>query len=175
MLYRRWGRAPRDRPAGGDLKPPQAASVKSRGGERCGKGAPRVRQVRTRKASESEPLMTCREDRPTSKPGQSDRSGMSSGATCSAARAVSGMEAARAWSRLRYGTWEPVVPIATAVHWTKTVPRSQEGEPQAETTARARVPMRGTGTDRPVVAMRPSNAAGAKGPGHPGSRGGQPW
>jgi len=74
---------------------------------------------------------------------------MSSGATCIAARAVSGMEAARAWSRLWCGTWEPVVPIATAVHWTETVPRSQEGEPQAETTARERVPMRGTGQTGP--------------------------
>jgi hypothetical protein len=34
------GLALRDRPAGGGLKPPQAAAVKSRGGERCGKGAP---------------------------------------------------------------------------------------------------------------------------------------
>ena len=33
------GVALRDRPAGGGLKPPQAAAVKSRGGERCGKGA----------------------------------------------------------------------------------------------------------------------------------------
>ena len=33
------GMALRDRPAGGGLKPPQAAAVKSRGGERCGKGA----------------------------------------------------------------------------------------------------------------------------------------
>jgi hypothetical protein len=175
MLYRRWGRAPRDRPAGGGLKPPQAASVKSRGGERCGQGAPRVRQVWTRKASESEPLMTCREDLPASKPGQSVRPGMSPGATCIAARAVSGMEAARAWSRLWCGTWEPVVPITTAVHWTQTVPRSREEEPQAERTARGRVPMRGTGADRPVVATRPGNAGGAKGPGHPGSLGGQPW
>ena len=35
----RWGKVPRSRPAGGGSKPPQAASVKSRGGERCGKGA----------------------------------------------------------------------------------------------------------------------------------------
>ena len=30
----------RGRPAGGGRKPPQGASVKSRGAERCGKGAP---------------------------------------------------------------------------------------------------------------------------------------
>ena len=35
----------RSRPAGGDCKPPQAASVKSRGCERCGKGAARPHQV----------------------------------------------------------------------------------------------------------------------------------
>jgi transposase InsO family protein len=32
------GMAPRSRPAGADFKPPQAARVKSPGGERCGKG-----------------------------------------------------------------------------------------------------------------------------------------
>jgi len=40
--------------------PPQAALVKRRGGERCGNGAPRARQVRVAKASGSEPLMRCR-------------------------------------------------------------------------------------------------------------------
>jgi RNA-directed DNA polymerase len=40
VLCPRWRLALRDRPAGGGLKPPQAASVKSRGGERCGDGAP---------------------------------------------------------------------------------------------------------------------------------------
>ena len=37
-LHRRWGQAPRSRPSGAGFKPPQAATVKSRGGERCGKG-----------------------------------------------------------------------------------------------------------------------------------------
>jgi RNA-directed DNA polymerase len=55
VLCQRWRSALRDRPAGGGHKPPQAASVKSRGGERCGKGALPVRQVRAKKASESEP------------------------------------------------------------------------------------------------------------------------
>src|SRR5215831_9127626 len=118
--------------------------------------------------------MTCRETLPTSKPGQSDRSGMSPGVACIAARAVSGMEAARAWSRLWCGTWEPVALTLTAVHWTELVSRPREGGPQAETTARGRVPTRGTGADRPVVAVKPGNAGGAKGPGHPGSVGGQP-
>jgi len=40
VLCQRWRWALRDRPAGGGPKPPQAASVKSRGGERCGNGVP---------------------------------------------------------------------------------------------------------------------------------------
>src|SRR5258706_3718154 len=38
------GMALRDRPAGGGLQPPQAAAVKSRGGERCGKGGELLRR-----------------------------------------------------------------------------------------------------------------------------------
>jgi putative transposase len=37
-LYRRWRKVLRNRPAGAGSKPPQAARVKSPGGERCGKG-----------------------------------------------------------------------------------------------------------------------------------------
>jgi hypothetical protein len=46
VLHRRWRGRPVGlvilcgRPAGGGCKPPQAAAVKSRGGERCGNGAP---------------------------------------------------------------------------------------------------------------------------------------
>ena len=43
-----------------DSKPPQAAVVKSHGGERCGKAGTRFRQARLREASASEPSMTCR-------------------------------------------------------------------------------------------------------------------
>jgi transposase InsO family protein len=38
VLYRRWRVALRSQPAGAGFKPPQAAGVKSPGGERCGKG-----------------------------------------------------------------------------------------------------------------------------------------
>jgi putative transposase len=38
LLYRRWRMTLRSRPAGAGSKPPQAAGVKSPGGERCGKG-----------------------------------------------------------------------------------------------------------------------------------------
>src|SRR5260370_22160035 len=50
----------RGRQSGVDLKPPQAAVVKSHGGERCGKVGPRFRQVRLGEASVSEPLRKCR-------------------------------------------------------------------------------------------------------------------
>jgi hypothetical protein len=52
--------APRSRPAGAGFKPPQAARVKSPGGERCGKGGGILRQVRLKETNASEPLMTCR-------------------------------------------------------------------------------------------------------------------
>jgi Reverse transcriptase (RNA-dependent DNA polymerase) len=111
MLCQRWGMAPRDRPAGGGLKPPQAASVKSRGGERCGKGAPRVRQVRAEKANESKPLMTCRKRIDDIKTGRESFSRDEPGGYLPTAQAVSGIKAARAQFRLWCGTCEPVAPI----------------------------------------------------------------
>ncbi|MGH7573408.1 MAG: reverse transcriptase domain-containing protein, partial [Gemmatimonadota bacterium] len=174
VLCQRWRKALRDRPAGGGLKPPQAASVKSRGGERCGQGAPRARQVRAEKASESEPLMTCRKRIDDIETGVESLSRDEPGGDLLTAQAVSGIKAARAQLRLWCGTCEPVAPTPSAVHWTTTVPRPREGGLQAAGTARGRVPMRGTGTDRLVVATMPGNAGGAKGAGHPGSLGGQP-
>src|SRR5881296_254378 len=53
-------RALRGRQSGVDLKPPQAAVVKSDGGERCGNAGTRFRQARLREASASEPSMKCR-------------------------------------------------------------------------------------------------------------------
>jgi hypothetical protein len=174
MLCQRWGPAPRDRPAEGGLKPPQAASVKSRGGERCGKGGQPVRQVRVEKASESKPLMTCRKRMDDIETGRESFFRDEPGSYLSTAQAVSGIKAARAQLRLWCGTCEPVVPIPTTVHWTLAVPRSREGEPQAAGAARGRVPMRSTGADRPVVVMKPGNAGGAKGTDHPDVAGGQP-
>ena len=52
--------------------------------------------------------------------------------------------------------------------------RPSKGEPQAAETARGRVPTRGTGTDRLVVAEKPGNAGGAKQAGCSGWLGGQP-
>src|SRR5437660_2650325 len=53
-------RALRGRQSGVDLKPPQAAVVKSDGGERCGNAGTRFRQARLREASASKPSMKCR-------------------------------------------------------------------------------------------------------------------
>ncbi len=51
---------------------------------------------------------------------------------------------------------------------------SREGVLQADNTVRGRVPSRGTGADRLVVAMKPGNAGGAKGTDRPDLPGGQP-
>ena len=60
MLYRRWRMTLRSRPAGAGSKPPQAAGVKSPGGERCGKRRKQFRQVWLKETNVSEPLKTCR-------------------------------------------------------------------------------------------------------------------
>jgi len=97
-----------------------------------------------------------------------------SGRYLSTAQVVSGIEVARACFRLWYRTWEPVVSIVLAGTRTHRVPSQQEGEPQGAKTPRDRVPMRGTGADRPVVAMKPGNSGRAKGTGHLGLVSGQP-
>src|SRR5438876_12446978 len=89
------------------------------------------------------------------------------------AQAVPGIEVARVWLRLCCGTWEPVVSNAT-VGLGERPARPSKGEPQAAETTRGRVPMRGTGTDRRVVAMKPGNAGGAKRAGCSGLFSGQP-
>src|SRR5680860_951752 len=65
-------------------------------------------------------------------------------------------------------------PDTVADNWADALGRHGRESPQAEETARGRVPMRGTGTDRLVVATKPGNAGGAKGTGCPGSPSGQP-
>ncbi|MGI9570606.1 MAG: hypothetical protein ACR2PH_12945 [Desulfobulbia bacterium] len=59
--------APRSRLAGAGSKTPQAAVVKSHGGERWGKGPARQDQLWIRETSTSEPLMRCRKLRARSK------------------------------------------------------------------------------------------------------------
>jgi hypothetical protein len=111
------GVALRSRLVGGGCKPPQAASVKSRGSERCGKGGRPARQVGTEKASGSEPLLTCRNAMSGIKTEVYGSSRDEPGGYLLTAQVVPGMEVARARSRLRCGTWEPVAPIVPVVHW----------------------------------------------------------
>ena len=89
---------------------PQAAVVKSRGGERCGKrrAFERVR-CDSMKANESKPLMACRKARGDIKTGYVSLSREEPGGCLLIGQVVSGMEAARAWVRLLDRTWEPVV------------------------------------------------------------------
>lgn len=116
--------------------------------------------------SGSELLMTCRKRIDDIETGVESLLRDGPGGYLFTAQAVSGIKAARAQFRLWCGTWEPVAPILRL--------RSREGGLQAAGTARGRVLMRGTGTDRFVVAVMPGNAGGAKGPGHLGVSGGQP-
>ena len=88
------------------------------------------------------------------------------------AQAASGIKAARAWPRLLRGTCEPATSILGLS--SEALGRVREGESQAAETARDRVPRRGAGTGRLVVAMKPVNAGGAKGAGCPGLLTGQP-
>src|SRR5207237_2104036 len=97
----------------------------------------------------------------TSKPGPDCSSGRSLGGDLLAAQAASGIKVARAWFRLLHGTREPGASMPDGpVQRRGTV---RKGELRAEETARGRVPKRGTGAGRLVVAMRRGKAGGAKG------------
>jgi hypothetical protein len=109
-----------------------------------------VRQVRAKKANVSEPLMTCRKRIDGIETEESRYLGKRPGGNLLTAQVVPGMEVARAWLRLWCETWEPVASNA-AVGLGERPARPPKGESQAAETARGRVPMRGTGTDRLVV------------------------
>ena len=126
------------------------------------------------KASVSEPLMKCRKKSGDIETRDSLRPWDEPGGCLLIGQVVSGIEVARAWSGLSCGTCEPVVPMPRAASGFRTCGRSREREPQAAETARGSVVMRGTGADRPVVAVMPGNAGGAKGTGRPGWLFGQP-
>ena len=68
-LYRRWGSAPRSRPAGAGFKLLHAAALKRRGGERWRKGGAGHHQVGDEKMIEREPLVTHRKRRDAVKTG----------------------------------------------------------------------------------------------------------
>jgi hypothetical protein len=129
-----------------------------------------MRQVRAEKANVSEPLDTRRKRSGVIETGVLLLLRDESGGSLLTGQAVTGAQVARARFRHQHGTWEPVAPAVPAGCWTGR----SKGVPQAAVTARGRVPGRGTGTDRPVVAVKPGNAGGAKGPGCPGPFGDQP-
>jgi hypothetical protein len=181
VLYERWGSqicglvALRGRRAGGGRKPPRAAAVKSRGGERRGKGRALARQVWITKASASEPLMKRRNNLGDIETRESFRLWDESGGCLLIGQAVSGVEVARAWSGLSCGTCEPVSRWGgRPVERLWPAAGCLERELRAAETVRGSVAMRGAGADRLVVAVKPGNAGGAKGTGRPGSVGGQP-
>jgi hypothetical protein len=163
----------RSRSAGRGSKPPRAASVKSRGGERRGKGAPPVRQVRAKKANASEPPMKCRNVSDDAKTEVCLYPREKSGGNLLIVPTASGIEVARAWLRLCCGTWEPVVSNAT-LGLGEHPARPSKGEPQVAETARGRVPTRDAGSGCSIVARKPGNAGGAKRADCSGPFGGQP-
>jgi len=171
-----WPAVLRGRPAGGGRKPPQGAPVKSRGAERLrksrAKSAAGVGQEGERKRSTEDVSKRSIDDIET----RPERTAWDEpGGSLPTGQAVSGMEVARAWPGLRCGTCEPVVPRPRAASGASSGPRPRaEGRPPSGRSARGRVPMRGTGADRLVVAMKPGNAGGAKGTGRPGLLSGQP-
>jgi len=82
-LRKRWGEAPRSRLAGAGFKPPQAALVKSQGGERWRKRhGRRPCQVRFRETSASEPSMRCRNEKDDARTGGLPNSRISPRETC---------------------------------------------------------------------------------------------
>jgi group II intron reverse transcriptase/maturase len=108
VLCQRWRWALRDRPAGGGLKPPQAASVKSRSGERCGNGAPLSASGVSREGERKRTSpMTGRKRIDDIKTGVESLPRDELGGNLLTARVVSGLKVARARFRLWYGTWEP--------------------------------------------------------------------
>jgi hypothetical protein len=126
--------------------------------------------VWSEKANESEPLLKRRKRTDVIETGVPLLSRDEPGRGLLTGQVVTGAEVARVRIGHRHETWEPVAPAVPAGCW---IGRSKE-VPQAAETARGRVPVRGTGADRLVVAVRPGNAGGAKGTGRPGALGGQP-
>ena len=105
------------------------------------KGGTRSRQVRSGEASESEPLMTCRNALYDVKTG---------GATFSRDQLGGGPETCPSGIRHIGGA----KPDQAFVWNVRTCRPDAKGEAQVAETARARVPMRGTGAEWPVVGLK---------------------
>jgi len=131
------------------------------GGERIGRRRGDPRQVRTRKANASEPLMSCRKI-------HNRHRKQTSFAVCDevqqgpvywlgGGRQIDGAILVQAFMR-NVGTWRSAA----------------KGEVQGAGTPRARVPMRSAGADQLVVVMKPGNAGGTKGLNRPATEMSQP-
>jgi hypothetical protein len=106
--------------------------------------------VRVEKANESEPLVKCRKRRDVIETGLQLLVRDKLGGHLSTDRVVTGAKAVRARLRLSCGTWEPS--------------RRCKGKSPSGGPMRRKVPKRRGGADWPVVAMKPGNAGGARGP-----------
>jgi len=124
------GVALRDRPAGGGPKPPQAAAVKSRGGERCGKGGPEPVRCEPRRRAEANHPMTGRKRIDGIESGVESLPRDEPGGNLSTAQAVPGLKVARARFRLWHGTCEPASRYRSAVHWTPSPPAGESETPK---------------------------------------------
>jgi len=93
----------------------------------------RARQVWTKKASVSDPLMTCRNHLDEIETGSGGPARDEPGGCLLIGQVVSGMEVARAWSGLWCGTCEPVVPRSRAASGAVAARgrRRRKREPQA--------------------------------------------
>ena len=123
--------------------------------------AHQMRQVWTRKANASEPLMKVSKAYRWHQNEEESLPRMESGRDLSYCPGGARHEGGASLVRALVRNWRTCRPDA-------------KGEAQAAGTVRARVPMRGTGADRLVVVMKPGNAGGAKGAGCPGLLAGQP-
>jgi len=142
-----------------------AVSCRSRAGvgSDCGKGPQPAGQVCDEKTNVSEPLLTHREKRNRhrnrgrlSTPGQRHSAGVSSARrrpACSpgGARCKGGVSSLQALVRNRRTCR---LDSDGQSKWVRVAPWSREGGPRGAETPRGRVPIRGTGADRLVVAMK---------------------
>jgi len=133
-LCQRWRWALRDRPAGGGLKPPQGASVKSRGAERCGKGGQRSVRWEPRRRAEANHSVTRRKRIDDIETGESRCPGTSLAGACRLARRCPALR----WRELGSGSGAErgnLIPdIGPAVHLTVWSPGRRERDPQAAET-----------------------------------------
>ena len=129
-------------------------------GSDCGEGPQTAGQVGDKKTNMSEPLLTHRKAKMTSKPGMGRNPGTKALHTASPqpgwrpacwpgdVRCKGGVSLSQALAGNRRTCR---LDTEGQSKWVKLAPWSREGGPQVAHTARGRVPMRGTGADRLVV------------------------